>query len=142
MGCSKFSTKDNDDKDDKLENKIFIGPNLESQVIKKGNNLSISKNGEIEKDIFKKDEIKVDNLPLLLKQEKIKDKQNLLKSQQKELKVAKNVSQSKKEEIKDKQNISLSQKNEIKVPQNLSQCNKKEMNAQDEYNLSLLKKKK
>ena len=59
MGCSKFSTKDNDDKNDKLENKIFIGPNLESQVIKMGNNLSISKNGEIEKDILKKMRLKL-----------------------------------------------------------------------------------
>ena len=49
MGCSKFSTKDNDDKNGKLEDKILIGPNLENQVKKNGNNLSISKNDEIEK---------------------------------------------------------------------------------------------
>ena len=66
MGCSKFSKKDNDDKNDKLEDKILIGQNLENQVIKNGNNLSISKNNEIEKgkniSIFKQDEIKVDSL--------------------------------------------------------------------------------
>ena len=49
MGCIKFSTKDNYDKNDKLEDKILIWQNLENQVIKNGKNLSISKNNEIEK---------------------------------------------------------------------------------------------